>query len=98
MDTLHLVDQCRRGDASAIEALVEAHHAEIYRLAHSILDDPYEADEATQDTFIAALRGLKSYRAESSLRTWLFTIAVNVCRGRLRKQKSRASLLERIRH
>jgi RNA polymerase sigma-70 factor, ECF subfamily len=98
MDTLYLVDQCRRGDTSAIEALVSAHHAEIYRLALSILDDPYEADEAAQDTFIAALRGMQSYRAESSLRTWLFTIAVNVCRERLRRRKSRASLLERLSH
>ncbi len=96
MDTLHLVEQCRLGDALAIEALVSAHQANIYRLALSILNDPYEADEATQDTFIAALDGLESYRAESNLRTWLYAIAINECRGRLRKRGSLNGLLNRL--
>ena len=65
-----------------------AHQQAIFRLAVSILDDPAEADEATQETFLAALRALPSYRGDAAFNTWLYRIAVNVCRGRLRKGRA----------
>ena len=72
-----------------IEALVAAHYPYIHRLATSILDDHHEADDAAQDTFIAACRTLDTYRGEANLKTWLTAIALNVCRSRLRKRKMR---------
>jgi RNA polymerase sigma-70 factor (ECF subfamily) len=84
--------QCREGDPLAIERLVQAHQADVYRLALSILDDPDEADDATQEVFVAALRSLDSFRGDSSLKTWLFSITVNVCRSRLQRGRSRARL------
>jgi RNA polymerase sigma-70 factor, ECF subfamily len=75
-----------------IETLVAAHYPTIRRLAASILDDPHEADDAAQDTFIAACRAMESYRGEANIKTWLTSIAVNVCRGRLRKRKMRQAL------
>jgi RNA polymerase sigma factor (sigma-70 family) len=84
--------QCREGDPLAIERLVQAHQADVYRLAFSILDDPDEADDATQEVFVAALRSLDSFRGDSSLKTWLFSITVNVCRSRLQRGRSRARL------
>ena len=83
MDTAQLIERCRAGDALAIEALVRAHEQAVYRLALSILDDPAEADEAAQDSFVAALRALKLYRGESAFTTWLYAITLNVCRARL---------------
>ncbi len=56
--------QCRDGDSLAIERLVQTHQADVYRLALSILDDPDEADDATQEAFISALRALNLFRAE----------------------------------
>jgi RNA polymerase sigma-70 factor (ECF subfamily) len=56
VDTAQLIERCRAGDALAIEALVRAHEQAVYRLALSMLDDPAEADEAAQDSFVAALR------------------------------------------
>lgn len=73
--------------AQDIEALVAAHYGYVRRLALSILDDPHEADDAAQDTFIAATRSLDSYRGEADAKTWLTAIAVNACRARLRKRK-----------
>lgn len=84
--------QCREGDPLAIERLVQAHQAEVYRLALSILDDPAEAEDAAQEIFVAALRSLDSFRGDSSLKTWLFSIAINVCRSRLQRGRSRARL------
>ena len=80
------------GHALNIEHLVHEHYSYIHRLATSILDDPHEADDAAQETFIAASRSLDRFRGEASPRTWLTTITVNGCRGRLRKRKARQSL------
>ncbi|HSO10997.1 MAG TPA: RNA polymerase sigma factor [Anaerolineales bacterium] len=84
--------QCRAGDSLAIERLVQAHQTGVYRLALSILDSPDEADDATQEVFLAALRSLDSFRGDASLKTWLFSITINVCRSRLGRSKSRARL------
>ena len=87
-DVDSLIERCRSGDEEAVSQLLRENQPAIFRLALSILDDPAEADEATQETFLAALRGLGSFRGGSSLRTWLFAIAVNVCRSRLRRGRT----------
>jgi RNA polymerase sigma-70 factor, ECF subfamily len=84
--------KCREGEPLAIERLVQTHQAEVYRLALSILDDPDEADDATQEVFVAALRSLDSFRGDASLKTWLFSITINLCRSRLQRGKSRTRL------
>jgi RNA polymerase sigma-70 factor (ECF subfamily) len=71
--------------AAAVEDLVRTYQPRLYRLALSLLDDPAEADEATQDTFVAALRALPAYRGQAALGTWLTAIGVNVCRSRRRR-------------
>ena len=60
---------------------------ELYRLAVSILDDSGEAEDATQESLLAALRALDSFHGGSSLKTWLYSITVNICRTRLQRQK-----------
>jgi RNA polymerase sigma-70 factor (ECF subfamily) len=75
-----------------IESLVTAHYAYAHRLALSILDDPDEAEDAVQEAFIAASRSLGSFRGQSEIKTWLTSIVVNACRGRLRKRKARQGL------
>jgi RNA polymerase sigma-70 factor (ECF subfamily) len=94
VDTPLLIHLSREGDVAAIEALVHAYESRLYRLALSMLNDPAEADEATQDAFIKALGHLDSYRGEASLATWLYAIALNVCRGRLRQRRARARLAQ----
>ena len=88
LETEPLIERCRAGDQEAVSVLVKDNQAALFRLALSILDDPAEADEATQETFLAALRNLGSYRGGASLRTWLFAIAINVCRSRIRRRRS----------
>ncbi len=75
-----------------IESLVTAHYPYVRRLALSIMDDPDEADDAAQEAFIAANRGLATFRGQSEVKTWLTSITVNACRGRLRKRKARQAL------
>lgn len=75
------------------ESLLDYYFAGIHRLAFSILRDEAEADEVAQDTFIKALRHIDRYDPDTNMRGWLSTIAVNLCRDRLRRQKSRARRL-----
>jgi len=82
-----LIELCRVGDLSAIENFVQTYQQEIYRLVLSILEDAQEADDATQESLLAALRALDSFRGTASLKTWLFSITVNICRTRLQRQK-----------
>ena len=86
------LEQCREGDALAIERLVQTYQQDVYRMALSILDDPDDADDATQEVFLSALRGLASFQENASLKTWLFSITINVCRSRLKRLKSRGRL------
>lgn len=88
-DSMHLVRACRAGDRLAVETFVRAYKLPLYQLALSMLDDPQEAEEAAQDALVIALDKLDSFRGEAQLKTWLYAIALNVCRGRLRKRKTR---------
>ena len=87
-----LIKGCIKGDKTAITQLLQEYQLDVFRLALSILNDPGEASEVTQDTFISALRAMSTYREKSKLRNWLFTIAINFSRSRLRKRKA----LERL--
>ena len=73
--------------------LVRQYETGVFRLALSIVGDQAEANEITQETFIAALRSLKSYEERKSLKAWLYTIALNHSRSHLRQRK----ILERLR-
>ena len=87
-----LIELCKVGDSSAIESFVQTYQHDVYRLALSILDDPSEADDTTQEALLAALRALDSFHGASSLKTWLFSITGNICRTRLQKQRRRERL------
>ena len=88
----HWLEQCREGDSLAIEKMVHTYQRDVYRLALSILDDPDEAEDGTQETFLAALRAISSFREDAAFKTWLFSITINVCRSRLRRGKNRGRL------
>src|SRR5688572_10909757 len=92
MNMTSLIDACRAGDDRAIEELILTYQQPVYLLALSILGDAMEAEEAAHDSFLAALKALNNYRGEASLKTWLFSITVNVCRQRLRKRQARHRL------
>ncbi len=79
---------------SIIEAVVASYRESLFRLACSILQDADDAEDAVQQTLLAAALSLESYQPGSSFKAWLFTIAVNACRGALRKRKTRRALAE----
>lgn len=90
------IDLCRKGDALAIERLVCAYQQVVFRLALSILDDPAEAEDATQEAFLSAIIELPSFHGASTFTTWLYAITINACRTRLRRRKARGRLTQVI--
>jgi RNA polymerase sigma-70 factor (ECF subfamily) len=93
VNQLQLLQRCEAGEGAAIEEFVDLYQPIAYRLALSILDDPAEADEAAQDALLTALAHLKSYRGEAAFTTWLYTVTLNLCRGRLRKRRTHERLV-----
>lgn len=71
------------------DSLVDAYQKPIYNLVYRLLGDREEAADVTQETFVAAYRGWKSFRGESAEYTWLYRIAVNLCKNRFRQRDRR---------
>ena len=88
-----LISECIAGNEDAIEMLVRQYEAGVFRLALSMVGDQADAQEITQETFIAALRSLRTYQEKKSFKAWLYTIALNQSRRHLRKRR----ILERLR-
>jgi RNA polymerase sigma-70 factor (ECF subfamily) len=83
------------GKAIVIDDLMRNYYTYIYRLALSILNDPDEAEDAAQETFIRVAAHLAEFRGDAEIKTWLSAIAINICRGELRKRRGR-TLLEKV--
>jgi RNA polymerase sigma-70 factor, ECF subfamily len=80
-----LVHRCLAGDSAAERGLYDANVERVYRLMHRMAGDPDLAADFTQETFIRAFQRLDQFRGDSSLATWLHTIAVSVALNGLRK-------------
>jgi len=91
-----LVHRCLAGEPQAERALYDAHVDRIYRLMHRMAGDADLAADFTQETFIRAFERLEQYRGESSLATWLHTIAVSVALNGMRKVKRIRARTENI--
>ncbi|HUM02913.1 MAG TPA: sigma-70 family RNA polymerase sigma factor [Thermoanaerobaculia bacterium] len=69
------------GDVTGFEAIVRRYSGMVFTLAARLVG-PHDAEDVVQETFLRAWRGLESFRGESSLKTWLYAIALNRVRAR----------------
>jgi RNA polymerase sigma-70 factor (ECF subfamily) len=81
-----LVRACQRGERGALDELIRATYADVYRLARRMLADPDEAADATQEVFIRVMRSVVGFRGDAAFGTWLHRVTVNVCLTSLRKR------------
>lgn len=79
-----LISRARAGDGEAFRALTEPHHRELQVHCYRMLGSLQDAEDALQDSMVAAWRGLDGFDGRSSLRTWLYRIATNRCLDALR--------------
>lgn len=84
---LVLIEALRMGDEAAYAALLDAHGASMLRIARTYVRDAAAAEEVVQDAWLALFRGLDAFEGRSSLKTWLFSILVNIARTRARKDQ-----------
>ncbi len=77
----HAVEQFLAGDVSGFETLVRRYSGMVFTLAARLVG-PLDAEDVVQETFLRAWRGLAGFRGESSLKTWLYSIALNRIRAR----------------
>ena len=87
-----LVQRFQEGNAGAFEELVARHSTRVYNLCLRILGDPEEAADASQDTFLSALRKLHTFRGDAAFTTWLHRVTVNACYDSLRRKRRRPML------
>jgi len=78
-----LVAACLAGQPGAFDLVVERHQRVVYQLCYRFVANHEDASDLTQDVFLRAYRGLRNFRGQSSLGTWLYRIGVNVCLNRL---------------
>jgi RNA polymerase sigma-70 factor (ECF subfamily) len=71
-----LVDRLQVGSEEAFETLMHLYKAPVYNIAYRILGDPCEAADAVQETFMKIYKGIKNFRGESGLKTWIYKIAI----------------------
>ncbi len=84
-----LVALAQAGDRTAFNRLVLAHQNRILTLCVRLLGDRHDGEDAAQEAFVKAYRGLKRFKGEAMFSTWLYRIAVNACRNRRRSWSSR---------
>lgn len=78
------LEKLRRGDALAYERLVAEHSGDVYALLYRLTTDPEEARDLTQETFLRAFQSIDRFRGDSTLKTWIYRIAINQARNRWR--------------
>lgn len=81
-----LVTRARGGDLGAFERLVRRHQKPVYRLALRMLDDPGDAEDATQEVFVTTWRRLATVRDGAAIRSWLYRATTNRCLNTVRSR------------
>ena len=77
------------GDKAAFDSLVLKHKDRVFNLCYRLLGDYEEANDSAQETFIKVYGSLKKFRFESAFSTWLYRIAVNTCKNKLKSSAYR---------
>jgi RNA polymerase sigma-70 factor, ECF subfamily len=88
-----LVRQARAGDRLALEQIAERYRGRLCVFARAMLPRSEDAEDAAQETLALAFGHLERYEPRGHFRTWIMTIAANVCRGHLRRERRRGDVL-----
>lgn len=91
-----LMRQAAAGDAGAFSEIVGRHESAVFRFARALAGNEGAAEDALQETFLAAWRGAGSFRGESSVRSWLLTIARNAVHRQHRRRVDEPQQMESL--
>jgi RNA polymerase sigma-70 factor (ECF subfamily) len=93
LDDAALVTASVAGRREAFDVLVERHRRAVYQVCYRFVNNHEDASDLAQDAFVRAWKGLKNFKGQSALSTWLHRIAVNVCLNRV---SAKAAITEPI--
>ncbi len=96
LDEPALVEACLANRPGAFDLVVERHRRPVYQLCYRFVGNHEDASDLSQDVFLRAYRGLRSFRGQASMATWLYRIGVNVCLNRLAAKNALGKLSEPI--
>ena len=88
-DKAAFVEKLRAGDPDAVDEMVRAELPRIYNLCLRLSHNPTDAEDLSQETFVHAVRALPNFQGDSQISTWLYRIAVNVWKNRVRHDHRR---------
>jgi len=83
LDDSALVGEAVSGRREAFDVIVERHRRSVYQVCYRFVNNHEDASDLAQDAFVRAWKGLKNFKGQSALSTWLYRIAVNVCLNRV---------------
>jgi len=83
-DESALVAELRSGDAAAYELLINRFEAPVFNIISRLLDDPEDGPDVVQEVFLKIFRNIACFRQDSSLKTWIYRIAINEARNHRR--------------
>lgn len=87
-----LLTKARQGDVQAFEELTGSYYTRVYNICFRMLNNPEDAGEQAQETFIKAFRYIKGFKGDCSFSTWLYRIATNTCLDFIRKNKNKRTI------
>ena len=87
-----LVEACQAGEASAFDLLVARWEDRIRGACYRFLGSEEEARDVAQEAFLKAYRAIGGFKREARFSSWLYQIATNLCRDRLRRRRTRATV------
>ena len=82
-----LVAQSMRGDTESFDQLIVRWERPIYALAYRVIGREEEARDVVQETFLRAYRGIGNFRGQAKFSSWIYRIALNLCRDWIRKER-----------
>ena len=94
VDDAGLVAACLEGRREAFDVIVERHRRAVYQVCYRFVGNHEDASDLAQEAFLRAWRGLKNFKGQAALSTWLYRIAVNACLNRVAARKPDAEPLE----
>jgi RNA polymerase sigma-70 factor (ECF subfamily) len=85
-----LMLSCGDGDESAFETLYHRYEKPVLSFIYRMTNSTSDAEDLCQETFFKVVRAKRRYRAKGKFKTWLFRVALNLCRDRIRRMKFRS--------